>query len=188
MTNKRPNGAVDQRAESESRIAAELRSINSQNDSIGRSFATAHGIGTTDLHALLHVMLAETAGKPLTPSDVSDRLGISNAAVTHLVDRLLESGHLRREPDLKDRRKVILRYEDRGMEVARDFFAPLRQHMHTAFAEFSDAELETAHRVLAATSSALDSFQSELSERAPQPRLHSATSMVSAPDRPAPHK
>lgn len=176
MANKRPNGTIDKRAESESRIAAELRSINSQNDSIGRSFATAHGIGTTDLHALLHVMLAETAGKPLTPSNVSDRLGISNAAVTHLVDRLLESGHLRREPDLKDRRKVILRYEERGMDVAREFFAPLRQHMHTAFTEFSDAELETAHRVLAATSSALDSFQSELSHNGTRPATSPSTS------------
>jgi hypothetical protein len=53
-------------------------------------------------------------------------MGVSGAAITYLVERMIASGHFRRESDPSDRRKVILRVADDGMSVARGFFTPCR--------------------------------------------------------------
>ena len=61
-------------------------------------------------------------------------MGMSGAAITYLVERMIASGHFRRESDPADRRKVILRVADDGMTVARGFFTPLAEHNRRAMA------------------------------------------------------
>ncbi|QNE48471.1 MarR family transcriptional regulator [Glaciihabitans sp. INWT7] len=61
-------------------------------------------VNDTDLSAMEHLM---TNG-PLTPTDLSHRLGISTAATTVMVDRLTALGHVHREPHAHDRRKVVV--------------------------------------------------------------------------------
>ena len=84
------------------------------------------------------------------------------AAITYLVERMIESGHLRRESDPADRRKVILRYAGHGREVAGAFFAPFATHRHAAMAYLSDSNLIAAHRVFIALIDAMRRFQGEL--------------------------
>jgi hypothetical protein len=54
------------RADLESAISADLRELMSESDQISRLFATAHDVRPTDFRALLHIMVAETAGQPMT--------------------------------------------------------------------------------------------------------------------------
>jgi DNA-binding MarR family transcriptional regulator len=75
---------------------------------------------------------------------------------------MTESGHLRRETDPSDRRKVILRYADHGMAVARGFFARLAEHNHAALADISDEELDTTHRTMVALAGAMRAYRAEL--------------------------
>ncbi|GAA3538205.1 MarR family transcriptional regulator [Aeromicrobium flavum] len=74
-------------------------------------------VNPTDLRSLRHVMRvvgpasgespdAPSAG--VTPRKLADHLGITTAAVTTLVDRLVASGHLTRVPHPTDRRSVLL--------------------------------------------------------------------------------
>ena len=114
-----------------------------------------HHISNNDLDALLHVIVAETAGAPLTAGDMRQRLGVSAPAVTYVIDRMIASGHIRRETDPLDRRKVILRYSDHGLQVARRFFGPLGGHMRASMADLPDEDLIAAHRVLDAVSNAM---------------------------------
>ena len=72
-------------------------------------------------------MVAETSGAPLTAGELRQRMGVSGAAITYLVERMIASGHVRRESDPADRRKVILRVADHGLQVARGFFTPLAE-------------------------------------------------------------
>lgn len=70
-------------------------------------------VNPTDLRSLRHVMRsvdsAESGGAPgVTPRKLADHLGISTAAVTTLVDRLVASGHLVRVPHPTDRRSIVL--------------------------------------------------------------------------------
>ena len=92
----------------ESLISADLRELTAESDQIGRHFAVSHDVRPTDFRALLHIMVAETAGQPMTSGDLSQRMGLSGAAITYLVDRLIESGHLRRDshPADRDRKSV----------------------------------------------------------------------------------
>jgi len=151
----------------ESLIAADLREMSTESDQIGRLFAVSHDVRPTDFRALLHIMVAETAGRPMTSGDLSQRMGLSGAAITYLVDRLIESGHIRRDSHPADRRKVILRYSEPGLDTARSFFNPLGMYTHDALNDLPDADLAAAHRVFTALIAAMRRFQSELG--APQP-------------------
>ena len=51
-------------------------------------------------------------------------MGLSGAAITYLVDRMMASGHITRESDPGDRRKVILRYSDSGSGDRAGVFRP----------------------------------------------------------------
>ncbi|UXA08556.1 MarR family transcriptional regulator [Mycobacterium sp. SMC-2] len=166
------------RAELEKLMSADMRALTAQSDRIGRHFARQHDVGGTDLHALLHIMVAETAGTPLTPAQLRQRLDVSPAAITYLVDRMIDSGHLRREPDPGDRRKTLLRYEEPGMALARSFFTPLGAELHKALADVPDCDLAAAHRVFLAMMAAMSTFESQLATAAPEP---SATDAKRAP-------
>ena len=89
-------------------------------------------------------------------------MGVSGAAITYLVERMIESGHFRRDSDPADRRKVILRVADGGMAVARDFFMPLAEHNRHAMAELSDRDLAAAHRTFTAVIDAMRAFRADL--------------------------
>ncbi|MGB3481210.1 MAG: MarR family winged helix-turn-helix transcriptional regulator [Mycobacterium sp.] len=150
------------RAHLEGLIAADVRALSAESEQVGRSFAGLHDLTATDFRALLHILVADDGGTPLTAGDLRNRMGLSGAAITYLVERMIESGHIRRESDPADRRKVILRYDEPGMSVARAFFTPLAHHTHTALAELHDDDLEAAHRVFAALIDAMRAFQGGL--------------------------
>jgi DNA-binding MarR family transcriptional regulator len=146
----------------EAMIASDLRAMNAESDQIGRHFAGRHDVAANDFRALLHVMVAQTGGTPLTAGDLRKRMGMSGAAITYLVERMIASGHLHRESDPTDRRKVILRVADHGMDVARSFFTPLGEQTRIALAGLQDADLAAAHRTFAALVEAMRAFRAEL--------------------------
>ncbi|MDX1889384.1 MarR family winged helix-turn-helix transcriptional regulator [Mycolicibacterium sp. 050158] len=146
----------------EESIVSDVQALSAESDELGRVFCARHDLGPNDFRALLNVMVAERDGVPLTQSQLGQRIGVSGAAITYLVERMVASGHLSREPHPADRRKVLLRYGERGSAVARSFFTPLGQHMEAELRDFSTAELTTAHRVLAAVLESLRVFNAEL--------------------------
>jgi DNA-binding MarR family transcriptional regulator len=150
------------RAELEAVIAADVRALTAESERVGRLFAARHDVSVNDFRALLHVMVADTAGTPLTAGELRHRMGLSGAAITYLVERMIASGHLERESDPTDRRKVLLRVADHGMAVAKGFFAPLADHNHRAMAGLSDRDLAAAHRTFAAVLEAMLAFQREV--------------------------
>jgi DNA-binding MarR family transcriptional regulator len=150
------------RAELEKLMSADMRAITAQSDRIGRHFARQHEISGSDFHALLHIMVAETAGRPLTLAQLRERMNVTPAAITYLVDRMIQAGHIRREPDPVDRRKSLLRYENNGMALAQEFFSPLGAHLRAALADLPDKDLVAAHRVFMAMITAMSTFEGEL--------------------------
>jgi len=156
--------AKSDRIELEALIATDMRALTAESDEIGRRFAGRHDVTANDFRALLHVMVAETAGAPLTAGELRSRMGVSGAAITYLVERMIASGHFLRESDPSDRRKVILRVADVGRTVARDFFAPLAEHNQRAMAELPDTDLAAAHRTFTAVITAMRAFRAQLDE------------------------
>src|ERR1700749_620084 len=74
--------------------------------------------------------------EPLRMTELADRLGIVPRSLTTVIDALEEAGLVRREIDPRNRRAILLRLTDRGVDVrdelrearrraAKDLFAPL---------------------------------------------------------------
>jgi DNA-binding MarR family transcriptional regulator len=149
-------------------MSADMRAVTAQSDRIGRYFARQNHVSGNDFHALLHVMVADTAGTPLTMAQLRQHMDVSPAAITYFVDRMIDAGHVRREADPSDRRKALLRYEDSGMELAHAFFTPLGIHLRAELADLADDDLMAAHRVLTAMIAAMSTFESELVAQQPK--------------------
>lgn len=122
---------------------------------LAHDFAQGHDLHTTDFRALTAIYVAENAGEPLTASRLGAELSLSSGAVTYLVDRLIASGHVRRDRDPADRRRVVLTYADHGRGVAGAFFGPLAMRTHAALAGFDDADLRTGLAVMEALTDAI---------------------------------
>ncbi len=164
-----PHQGTQGRAELEAQIIADARALTAESDQIGRFFAAIYQVHPSDFRALLHVLVAETRGSPLAAGELRQKMGVSGAAITYLVERMIESGHLRRESDPADHRKVILGYADHGREVAAAFFAPLGRHTYAAMADMPDSDLAAGHRIFTALIDAMRRFQEELKgTKAPQ--------------------
>ncbi len=150
---------MTERGDLEAQIASDVRALSAESEQIGRSFAGLHDLTANDFRALVHILVADDDGTPLTAGDLRKRMGLSGAAITYLVERMIASGHIRRESDPADRRKVILRYDEHGMAVARGFFLPLSEHTRSALAHLPDEDLAAAHRVFTALVEAMRAFQ-----------------------------
>lgn len=152
------------RAALEALIAADVRALSAESEQIGRVFAAQHSVAPNDFRALLHIVVAESAGTPLTAGELRRQMGMSGAAITYLVERMIASGHLRRDSDPADRRKVILRVADHGRGVAGQFFAPLAEHTTAAMAGLPDDDITAAHRTFSALIDAMAAFRRDLGD------------------------
>ncbi|WP_019926304.1 MarR family winged helix-turn-helix transcriptional regulator [Nocardia sp. BMG111209] len=155
-------------------IARDIRALTAVSEQIGHQFARSNSLRPNDFRALMHIATADTEGAPLTAGGLRARMGLSPAAVTYLVERLIDSGHVRRSTDPADRRRVLLHHSEHGMAVARDFFTPLGARNREGTAELPDADLAAAHRVLTAIVAAMWRYHAELPPAAAEPDPESA--------------
>jgi len=136
------------REELERRLAERMRDLAWSADRISKAFASAHALHPTDFHALTAVYRADLVGQPLNGRALAGELGLPPGATTYAVDRLVASGHITRDPSPGDRRRMELHFAPHGHEVASAFFGPLGAASRAALDRYSDAELDTALRVL----------------------------------------
>jgi DNA-binding MarR family transcriptional regulator len=132
---------------------------------LGRIFAERHDLHPTDWAALLAVVQGDCAGRPLTPGELGERLGMSSGATTAVVDRLESAGHLRRVRDSRDRRRLTLHRAGNAHALLRAFFEPLEVGMEALTAGYSAPELETVHRFLSDAVGQVRDHRLELAER-----------------------
>ncbi|MET7821391.1 MarR family winged helix-turn-helix transcriptional regulator [Micromonospora zamorensis] len=136
-------------------ITDSLRRYTADAQQVGHAFANLHGLNPTDLQALIAVMDAERLGDPITPGRLGEHLNLSSGSVTALIDRLERAGHIRRDRDTVDRRKVLLHYADQGAALAMQFFRPLGARTDEVMARFGEDELEIVQRFMAEMSESL---------------------------------
>ena len=130
------------------RLVHLLRGLAVELNLFGSEFATRNRLHATDLRALIHLLDADREGVAATPGWLGERLGLNSASVTALVDRLERLGHVRRERDAADRRRVRLVVQEGAVELGWSFFGPLIASMVEAMRSFEPAELATVQRFL----------------------------------------
>ena len=91
---------------------------------------------------------------PVSPNLIADRLIISRASVTSLLDSLEKRGYVKRQPHPSDRRMLLVELTDSGRQVANQFRPIVHQHQKVWLSALNEEEqeqlIQTLHRVQAA--------------------------------------
>lgn len=92
-------------------------------------------------------ILADSA-TPLPPNEIADRLIISRATVTGLIDSLERRGYVRRMPHQSDRRMILVEITETGRQVADKFRPLVHQHQKEWFEVLSEKEQQNLIKLL----------------------------------------
>lgn len=79
------------------------------------------GMTPAELLALAHLGM----DGDLSPGDLARRLHMRSGAITALLDRLTDHGHVSREPHPNDRRKLVVRLTDEGRRATMAHLGPM---------------------------------------------------------------
>jgi DNA-binding MarR family transcriptional regulator len=100
-----------------------------------------HGVTLTQ-HNVLRI-LRGAGEKGLVRNEISERLVAQVPDVTRLVDRLIEMGFVTRTRDTVDRRCVIARITQQGLDVLEKIEAPLMEIHVRQLGHMTEDELKT---------------------------------------------
>lgn len=80
------------------------------------------------------IVLKEIASQDgIMVKEVADRINLSSATVTSILDRLESRGFVRRERSMSDKRRVDLHLNDKGKEMLINAPKPLQEHFIVKF-------------------------------------------------------
>ena len=121
-----------------SQLVDQVRRSSAMAVLLSQAVAERVGQNSTDMEAMDLLML----NGPMTAGRLSELTGLSTGAITGIADRLERTGLVRREPDLSDRRRVILRaLPERIHSVIGPFYQGLAEATLALYDRYSDEEL-----------------------------------------------
>lgn len=97
------------------------------------------GIGRSDLRVLGAAHFAGEEG--ISAGSLALEVGLSPAATTEAVQRLVARGLVSRTADPRDRRRAVITASDRGGSMVDDVYGPLAAAGHELLAVYTVAEL-----------------------------------------------
>ena len=133
-------------AELVQRVAQASADFGAANTEVDDAVADLLGVNGTDRRI---VGLVFTAG-PLSAGALAAAAGLSPAATTTAVQRLVAAGHLVREIDPGDRRRTVLTLTDSATEVVRRSYGPVAEEGMRILGGYRPDELALIDRFLRA--------------------------------------
>ncbi len=88
----------------------------------------------------LVLSILANAESPLPPNEIADRLIISRATVTGLLDSLERRAYIRRRPHPSDRRMILAEITEAGRQAASAFRPIVHQHEKEWFGVLDETE------------------------------------------------
>lgn len=125
-------------------ITTSLRDLDTWSRAFERRLGAALTVNPTDLSAMQHLIQEG----PLTPSELAGRLGVSTAASTLVVDRLVALEHAERHPHPHDRRKIVVVPARESVHRAVDELLPIIHGVAGIVDGLSDRDREVVSRFL----------------------------------------
>jgi DNA-binding MarR family transcriptional regulator len=120
-------------------LVREFRVSGNQDSAFDNLAAERLGINETDLHCL---NIIENSGG-VSAGELAAQSGLTNGAVTGVLDRLEKSGFARRVPDPRDRRRVNVEVTPAFYKRAERIWGPVAAEWQSALAgRFTSEELE----------------------------------------------
>ncbi len=110
-------------------------------DDLARELIRLLGVNETDRRALEIVLRGD--GKSTTPGVLAERLGLTAAGATALLNRLEKQGYITRSLHPSDRRRVIVTSTDLAARRLQELIAPMvDQNFQMMLSRYDPAELE----------------------------------------------
>ena len=132
-----------------------LRDLAAAGSEASTALARRMTMHPTDLAAMSHIAYA---AEQLGPGELSSRLGITPAATTDLIDRLEAAGHVLRERNATDRRRVRLVPTETAKTAVRGQLADLLERLDAVSADFTPKERAAIQRYLESAAAAYRDF------------------------------
>ncbi|MEO3937647.1 MarR family transcriptional regulator [Dermatophilaceae bacterium Soc4.6] len=107
-------------------------------------------LSTSELHALRHLSV-----EPMGPAELAHRLGVTTAAASGVVDRLVGHGHVERHPHAHDGRRTEVHLTDGGRAEVIARMAPMFQALATLDRDLGDDDRVAVDRYLAGAIAAI---------------------------------
>ncbi|WP_430296693.1 MarR family winged helix-turn-helix transcriptional regulator [Sinomonas sp. B1-1] len=139
-----------------------LQKFTTEADRYAETVRRKHGLARNDVHALNAVMEAERQGETTTPGALRERLVLSSAAMTTVIDRLEASGHLERRHSREDRRQIEVTPTPSARETGREMFDPMVRHMLPVLADYTPQQLEFLAGIMNRLTQAIAEAREEL--------------------------
>jgi DNA-binding MarR family transcriptional regulator len=130
------------------RLLYALKSYSMAQKEYGRVFARSREMHPSDAAAIVEILIAEQRGSPLTPARLAERITLSPAATSTLLNRLEEAGDIVRRRGHKDRRVVTLHGTSQVHEQADAFYAPLNAGLYEVMGHYSETELDLVEKII----------------------------------------
>ena len=141
-----PFVAVEGKPVDAAEVGHRTRALLREGAGIGAALAERLPLHATDRRALR--LLDALAGEVLTHGRLAERLGLSPAATTALVDRLSAAGVVERVRDLPDRRQVRVRLTPGSARLGEDLLRPWAERIDRAAARLEPQQAEVVARFL----------------------------------------
>jgi DNA-binding MarR family transcriptional regulator len=102
------------------------------------------GLRLTDMQC---INVLELMG-PSTPKELARFTGLTTGGVTVMLDRLEKGGYLKREPNPRDRRSVLVHLNPAKVKKMQAFYGEINQRMATLLDETPERELRSVVKLL----------------------------------------
>jgi len=145
-----------------------------------REFATRDALfheavaRTIGLHPTDEKVLRLLGADAMTAGDLVSHTGLTGAAVTALVDRLVNLGYVTRVRDTEDRRKVVIRTVRTKLRDIDHLYGGLRGELQTLLAKYDAVEFAAIMDFLASATAAMADETARLTGDAKQRRAKAA--------------
>ena len=133
-----PNPAEDPRTLqiASDAVGQQLQQIAILTRAAAGQLGVALGINQTDVAALEHLI---TDG-PLPPTELASRLSVTTAGITQVIDRLERAGHVIRERQLNDKRRVLVCPVPESVAQAYRHIAPMLNGLSAVLGALDDRD------------------------------------------------
>lgn len=115
--------------------------------------------------------IIEGAGGQLSPTLIAQRLFVTTASMTSLIDTLERRGFVRRLPDPDDRRKILVALTDAGQEAVDGFLPVIIALQTAALARLSEVERGQLLHCLAVIRETVEELDADAVAAAALPRV-----------------
>ena len=119
-------------------LIVEIRKFIAATIFFNQKVAERFHLNLTDTQCLNIIDLAGSA----TPGQLATRTGLTTGGVTVVLDRLEKAGFVKREPNPKDRRSLIIRPVPEGMARMQAMYGEINKGMDRVLAGYSDKDID----------------------------------------------